>query len=138
MTGFQKSFTLCLIIVPTFLIFVSGKKPRGLISEKDNSVWRGTYAGQTYTLSIDGSKEIWFTGMISTSGGTTYYLHGFEKGSTYPTSVNTAKDDLGDRSSIGHIFMWNRGMNVDSIEVKNDRDSIVALPIYLTLYKQNK
>lgn len=122
-----------------FLLSCAGlKEPKKLIDQKDDFIWSNSHESKDYTLIIDNNKNLWFNGRLIINKTDTLYLKGFEKGSNHPTEVFRTIGDSLINPSLGSIFIWTRGWNADTVELKNNHDTINFLPIYLNLYKRKK
>lgn len=129
-----------LILTLIFVLYTCAALNRvnRLIDQKEDYIWTGSNNEKQYVLTIDSSTGIWFKGKIIIDIQDTLYLKGFEKGSNHPTAVFKSKLDLLKQNSVGHIFIWTKGLTADTVKLNNGRDSIPQLPISLNLFKTKK
>jgi hypothetical protein len=128
-------YSILTLIVSSCFIF----EPKRLLQFKDKYIWRTVANQQDFSLIIDDSKDIWFSGRLIIDNVDTLYLRGFEKGSNHPTTVYSELRDTIYQNSMGSIFLWKSGRRADSILVTNeDEPPLRDLPGRLTLYKNKK
>lgn len=127
---------LALILLASLTSCRSVKQVHRLIDQQDTHYWKGQQNHNSYRLEVEPPNGIWFTGYLTINELDTLFLRGFEKGSNHPTQV--AKRVNGDTVHIGSIFIWTKGWEADTIEIKNQWDSIAPIPKNLLLTKRIK
>jgi len=113
------------------------KKPQGLIDQQDTHYWMGSQEDNTYKVLVDSTQGVWFIGRLVINDQDTLHLKGFEKGNNHPTEVGRANgtDSI---EYLGHVFIWALGRTADSVELKNERDTLAQLPTSIKLHKKAK
>lgn len=119
------------------LVWSCTKTPthKNLLELRGTCYWEGKTDSSIYRLTIDSSSTIWFNGYISINQQDSFLLRGFEKGNNHPTQVYSVENS--DTTHLGIIFMWSRGIESDTVEIKNHLDSIPTIPIKLLLLKKH-
>ncbi len=130
----SKAFIILLLFSSCF----SSRTVYKLINQQITYYWTGVADDESYDLFVDSSEGVWFDARLIKNNIDTFYLHGFEKGQNHPTAVRMILEDSVRSSYLGHIFIWTRAYEGDSVEIKNVHDSLIIMPPKLMLYKKAK
>jgi hypothetical protein len=95
--------------------------------------FQGRNSTQDFYFTIDSTNGMWYHGKLIIDRKDTLLLHGFEKGSSYPTTYTTRT------SSSGHIEIWSRGplgQIRDSLTIEDRDEGNGKIKKKAVLYRQ--